>query len=254
MWRQIAIATAGFLLVACSGSEKPAVRHNDPVTAMKAPASPRRYLIAEYGDSTTYGSQTIDGKFRYTDRPEPVVLQELLRQQFGDRITVEKHAVGGTEAAQIYRGEGGYPWPWKREMEISHADIVTINYGLNDSFFNARPQHGVPNTDAVEYANILIAMVNEARAAGKCVVLYTPNPTRWQPAPGNIYGYVEAVKIIGRTMNVPVVDKFYGFQTLNDWRSLISDDGVHPTDAGYRAAAKMQAPAIADVISSLDQM
>ncbi len=252
---RIVIGILSLIFSGCNGNDHQVVTSPErTASAADQNAAPaRQYLIAEYGDSTTYGSQTVNGKFRYTDRPEPVVLQELLRQRFGNRITVEKHAVGGTEAAQIYRGEAGYPWPWKREMEISRADIVTINYGLNDSFFNAKPKAGVPNTDAAEYARILTAMVNEARATGKHVVLYTPNPTRWQPSCGNIYAYVEAVKSIGDRMGVPVVDKFYGFQARANWRALLSDDGVHPTDEGYRVAAEMQMPVIAGIIQSLDR-
>lgn len=247
-------AVSAFLFLgACGGGGGTGPASQNSAASKPAPAqtTSKKILIEEYGDSTTYGTQTVNGTVRYTAKSEPVMLQALLREQFGDRVTVQKIAIGGTEAAQIYQGLGGYGSTWKEMMAVSQADIVTINYGLNDSFYNAKPTDGIPNTSAVEYAGIIKQMVLDARAVGKQVVLYEPNPTIWQPAPGNIYGYVYCLREVAAELNVPIVSKFDYIQSLPAWRSLISEDGVHPNDEGYRIIAQQESPVVGAVVASL---
>lgn len=250
MIRTLAVSAALLSLAACGGGGggEPASQSS---AAKPVPTVAKQVLIEEYGDSTTYGTQTVNGVQQYTANSEPVQLQAMLREQFGDRVTVVKHAIGGTEAAQIYEGLGGYGATWKQFMAVSKADIVTINYALNDSFYNAKPADGIPNTDAVQYMGIIAQMVRDARAAGKQVVLYEPNPTIWQPAPGNIYGYVACLRAVAAELNVPIVSKFDYIQSLPAWRSLLSEDGVHPTDEGYRVIAQQEAPIVSAVVAGL---
>lgn len=252
MKRAFAVSALLMALSACGGggSVEPA-QSSAAIKPTQPQKTQKTVLIEEYGDSTTYGTQTINGVMRYTDNSEPVDLQSMLQEQFGSRVTVVKHAIGGTEAAQLAQGLGGYGNTFKEFMSVSKADIVTINYALNDSFYNAKPADGVPDTDAVQYMGIIAQMVRDARAAGKQVVLYEPNPTIWQPAPGNIYGYVACLREVAAELNVPIVSKFDYIQSLPAWRSLLSEDGVHPTDEGYRIIAQQEAPVVGAVVASL---
>ncbi|CAM2162932.1 hypothetical protein PSAC2689_110118 [Paraburkholderia sacchari] len=129
---------------------------------------------------------------------------------------------------------------------------MTVNFALNDQFYHTQPVAGQPNVDPIQYMEIISKMVSEARAAGKQVVLYEPNPTKWQPAPGDLGSYVHALRQVAQQYNVPIVAKFDYLQTLPDWKTtLLSEDGVHPTDAGYEAIAEQEAKTLAPIVQSL---
>jgi lysophospholipase L1-like esterase len=52
-------------------------------------------------------------------------------------------------------------------------------------------------------------------------------------------------------MHVPIVDKFYGIQQIREWQALLSEDGVHPTDSGYRVIAQQEAPVVSKLVSAI---
>ncbi|WP_433705167.1 SGNH/GDSL hydrolase family protein [Paraburkholderia sacchari] len=71
-------------------------------------------------------------------------------------------------------------------------------------------------------------------------------------APGDLASDVHALRQVAQQYNVPIVAKFDYLQTLPDWKTtLLSEDGVHPTDAGYEAIAEQEAKMLAPIVQSL---
>lgn len=177
-------------------------------SASSAPAKPVRIQL--FGDSTQWG---YDGK---TERPVPqppaAVLQSAMDARFGaGAVIVTERAVPGTTSGQLLAGTDGRNRPWPREVD---ADIIVVNHALNDS------NEHVP-----------LATYERQLAALHPTVFETPNAITvdW-PAPP----YVATMRKVAARQHAPVADVDAWMRARPDWKSLLSEDGLHPTQAGYR--------------------
>ncbi|KVP40824.1 SGNH/GDSL hydrolase family protein [Burkholderia ubonensis] len=252
MKTNVAALVAGIALVcalsACGGGGDGATA---PIAAKQpTPAPAKTILIEEYGDSTTHGLQIFSGVASVTPNSEPAILQQLLQQQFGPSVTVANEGIDGTAAAQLLNGTDKKHAPWDQQMAASKADIVTLNFMRNDSFYNSVPQPGLPQTSPEEYGRIFTQLVQIARAHGKQVVLYEPNPVAFPEGNAAMLKYLEQLKKVVIEQQVPVVFNWEYSQGLADYPSLLSD-GVHPADALYRHNAEWAAQVLAPMVQSL---
>jgi len=238
----------GVVVIACSacgggggGSTAPA-----PVVA-KAPNS---VLIAEYGDSTTAGWQVNNGVGANTSASEPVELQSYLQAQFGTTVTVSNQGVGGTEASQLLNGTDGTHGAWFNEIAASKAQIVTFNFSLNDAFFSVTQRDGTINESVDQYKGYMVALIEGAKSAGKKVVVYTPNPTCEAVRVPILPQYVDALKAVAASENVPIVDNYGIISAMPNWQAMLSDC-LHPNDALYAIKAKNEADVLAPIVKSL---
>ena len=232
-------------LCACGGgggspAEAPAVQQ--PVV--------KSVLIEAYGDSTTQGFQTVNGAGVLTPNSEPAALQKLLQAQFGPSVTVSNQGVSGTEASQLLNGTDGVHGSWLNQMASSKADIVTINFELNDAFFSKVPTPGAIPESPSDYASYMTQLVQVAKAAGKHVILFEPNPTieplRVSLAPS----YLVALQSVADAQNVPLVPEYDAILSTPNWQSMLTDE-VHPNDALYAIKAQLEFPTISTVVASL---
>ena len=186
-------------------------------------------LIEAYGDSTTLGISCIDG--HCGPRPDNAVsyLQEALRQKYGARVTVTNLGVGGTMASQLRDGtEHGRGAPWKDRLAASNAQIVTINYGINEVMHNQSPeQFYAAETD----------LVKTAQALGKLPVLQTSNPMPDGRLNTRLAAMADMTRRVAAEQQVPLVDQYAAISALPDWRSQMSD-GAHPKAELYRVKAQ----------------
>ncbi|MCA8264786.1 SGNH/GDSL hydrolase family protein [Burkholderia vietnamiensis] len=252
MKTNLAALVAGMALVcalsACGGGGDGGTAPT--VAKQPTPAPTKTVLIEEYGDSTTHGLQIFNGVASVTPNSEPAVLQQLLQQQFGAAVTVSNEGVDGAEAAQLLNGTDKKHAPWDQQMAASKADIVTLNFMRNDSFYNSVPQAGLPQESPEEYGRILTQLVQVARAHGKQVVLYEPNPVAFPEGNVAMLAYLDQLKKVVVAQQVPVVFNWEYSQGLADYPSLLSD-GVHPVDALYRYNAEWAAQVVAPMVQSL---
>ena len=189
-----------------------------------APAKPVRIQL--FGDSTQWG---YDGK---TDQPvaQPpaAVLQSAMDARFGrGAVLVSERAVPGTTSAQLLNGTDGRNRPWPREVD---ADIVVVNHALNDS-----------------HENVPLATYERQLAALHPTVFETPNAITidW-PAPP----YVAAMRKVAAAQHAPVADVDAWMRAQPNWKSLLSGDGLHPTQAGYREIVlKVLMPTLEPLVS-----
>ena len=163
-----------------------------------------------YGDSTTVG-------WDFEGKGEPYTLQTLVPKH----VTVVNEGVNGMSAVNLLNGTDGKHLPWLQQMANSRADLVTINFGMND----------VITTPLQDYATYMRQLVDIARQAGKVVVLQQPNPTCATPRL-NLVQYVRQLDQIAQEKGVPMVRQFDLLLAMPDWQSLMSDC-IHPDKDKY---------------------
>lgn len=159
------------LLTACGGGGSdiaPAPAAPAPV-APAPPPPPVPVLVAAFGDST----QGEQGSPHAASRPE---------------FTVENRGIGATTTAHRLVD-------WPETLRNTPAKIVTLKYGINE--------YRLPGNDKLAlFRSNLRALVEQAQAAGKRVILEVPHPVGDPPTPlmqelaFDVYAYEDRRKAI----------------------------------------------------------
>lgn len=221
MRHSLAILIVG-TLTACGGGEAPDSRPDPayPIQA-SAPAStctPRVVTVALPGDSTQFG---VDGNTGGPALHNPgAELQTMMDLEFGvGAVVVTDVGVPGTVAAQVPQ---------------VHADVVVVNYGINDM----REPGQTPEKFAIELG----------RSGATLIETQLPIVDRTWPEAA----YVGAAKGVG----LPVADVNAYVLSLPNWQSHYPDTaagaGVHPDDSLYELVVdNVLAPAVAAQVAPL---
>jgi predicted GH43/DUF377 family glycosyl hydrolase/lysophospholipase L1-like esterase len=239
MARGIIASFLGMLVVACSGcgggggSTQTSVKAQDTV------------LIEEYGDSTTVGCTFTRGAaasdacpvadYAIASTTEPAALQAALQQQFGSRVTVVAKGAAGTQLGHLLNSGHGITLTWAQQMAQSSAQIVALNFGINDS----ETQAG--------FADLLSQAVQTAQKAGKRVVIMTPNPISTHHN-DDLAGYRMAAFQVAQEYGATVVDNWSQLSQVPIWGQHLPD-GMHPDATMYQWKANNAAPIIAQLVN-----
>jgi lysophospholipase L1-like esterase len=191
-------------------------------------------LVEAYGDSTTLGIACSDGRCGPQAQNAVSYLQDDLQAKHGDRVRVTNYGVGGTTATQLRDGTGnrragpGAGLPWQERLAASSAQIVLINYGINEVMQNQTPE---------QFYAAETTLVKTARALGKEPVLQTSNPMPDNRLNARLAAMVAMTRRVAAEQQVPLVDQFAYISSLPDWKTLMSD-GAHPKPDLYRLKAE----------------
>jgi acyl-CoA thioesterase I len=193
-----------------------------------AAAAQQEVLIEAYGDSTTLGISCIDGHCGARSQNAVTYLQDALQSAYGWRVSVVNYGVGGTMASQLRDGtERGRGTPWKTRLAASRAQIVTINYGINEVMRGQTPE---------QFYAAESDLVATARSLGKQVVLETSNPMPDGRLNARLAAMASMTRRVAVEQHVLLVDQFAYISALPDWKSMMSD-GAHPKPELYRIKA-----------------
>ena len=196
------------------------------------PAS--QVLVDAYGDSTTLGITCSEGHCGPQPQNAVSYLQDELQARYGQKVHVTNYGVGGTMASQLRDGTGNRRagptagLPWQERLAASSAQIVLINYGINEVMQNQTPE--------LFYA-AETTLVKTARALGKEPVLQTSNPMPDNHLNARLAAMVAMTRRVAAEQQVPLVDQFAYVSNLPDWKTLMSD-GAHPKPGLYRLKAE----------------
>ena len=196
------------------------------------PAS--QVLVDAYGDSTTLGITCSEGHCGPQPQNAVSYLQDELQARYGQKVRVTNYGVGGTMASQLRDGTGNRRagptagLPWQERLAASSAQIVLINYGINEVMQNQTPE--------LFYA-AETTLVKTARALGKEPVLQTSNPMPDNHLNARLAAMVAMTRRVAAEQQVPLVDQFAYVSNLPDWKTLMSD-GAHPKPGLYRLKAE----------------
>ncbi len=239
--RRIVLAIA--LTLAASGNGCGG-RPSAPFVSLQ-PARPP--VVEAYGDSTMYGMVLVlsDDSYEQSKTNPPAVAQQLLRDNINTVARVKNEAVIGTTSVQLLAGNDGAHQAWPSTMASSPATIVVINHAIND----------VLNTPPDKYRQTLVSLIQEAKRAGKTVVMDTPNPvvdggrlSRLVDS-ARLAQYAQIMRDVAAEQGATVCDEDKAIRDagLNDLAHL--PDGVHPNDLLYEFKGKTLAGCLSPLVS-----
>ena len=206
--------------------------------------------VVAFGDSFT--SQRRDAR-----TPWPTRLDALLEARYPDlRVEVENAGRPGDTSGSALRRLG-------RDVLSRDADVVVIQFGVNDSVIDIPRGEDFPAVAPGAYRSNLIDMITTVRGAGADVILLQPSATMWTEALRASHGsypygvddpwgfdrmvesYAEVARRTAGSQRVPLVavhdaDRARGAEATSAWRT----DGWHPTDE----ASAFQAQAVFEVL------
>lgn len=198
-----------------------------------------------FGDSTMWGSTSLNSTVQNTVNP-PAILQRTLDLLYGTgRVVVQNMAKPGTALFSMLAGTDGSGKTFEQRVIEGGADVIYCNHAQNDcnSFLRTVEQ----------YRADLVTMVNIVRKYNKVPVLVTPNLTVvldgiTEAACRRLPAFVDAMRMVAEQMGVDLVDNYYytvKASRYSRWYDIVPD-GVHPgTDIYYMCGSNLAIPLIA---------
>lgn len=189
--------------------------------------------VACCGDSITQGWASTD----LGSRSYPAQLQTLLD---GTKYDVRNFGSGGLTAMKDYGDLVGSYWSYQNYYADSknfQPDVVILMLGTNDAVVK---EDGTYRTDLdAQYRADLKALVESFQGLDSKPTVYLCTPmTAFDDAhPARVQGIVvPAVKDVATATGATLVD--VNAHTVNYKADGLTDDGIHPNDAGYLDMAK----------------
>jgi lysophospholipase L1-like esterase len=187
------------------------------------PEQKSNLVIEYYGASSVWGAQS-GNTGNQVAITEPKAFQAAL-PAYTPYTTIINRGISGATARDWLNGSAnlGISIPWTTQMAQSKASIVIMQIGINDM-----------NTYSLdEYIRNLTALVQQARAAGKAIILETPGPAD----NGALVPFAQGMIDVATRLNVPLIDQYtywnaYMAADHVAIRTLVPD-GTHPSDAWY---------------------
>jgi acyl-CoA thioesterase I len=162
----------------------------------------------------------------------PAKLEQELEKRTGADFDVKNAGVGGELAAKTLER-------LKSALKSGWARLVIWQVGTNDA---------IVGVDENRFRATVDAGIAAARAAGVPLMLIGPQFTLKSPDLARYERFVKIVDDIGVADRVPVLSRYammkrWGVKALS---VLLSGDGLHMSDLGYRCLAHALAEAIED--------
>jgi lysophospholipase L1-like esterase len=220
---KIAVATLALIGTAMASSQS--VRLTSQVLLPRveqAVESGRPLRIVAFGSSSTWGTGASSRQRTY-----PADLEADLDLSLpSDRAAVENAGIGGEDADDMTRR---IP-----RVIAERPDLVIWQTGTNDPLRRVPLERFVAETEAG---------VRSFKASGIDVMLMEPQYCPRLMGSRGWERYMEAVRLIGRETDTPVVRRYDLMTTwmregLVTQSRLLSPDGLHMADAGYALLAK----------------
>ncbi len=204
---------------------KPALDANGATFAIPKGGASRPLDILAIGSSSTEGIGASTPANAY-----PARLEDELAHEDGIAADVRNAGVGGELAAKtLQRLQNALKSGWARLViwQVGTNDAIV---GVDEALFRATVEKGVA----------------AARAAGVPLLLVDPQFTPKSPDEGRYERFVAIVDEIGARDHVPVLSRFAMMKRrgAKGARALLSGDGLHMNDLGYRCLAHALAEAI----------
>ncbi|NPT59121.1 hypothetical protein GNZ13_32320 [Paraburkholderia sp. 5N] len=181
--------------------------------------------------------------YTFNPQSEPADTQAILQAQFGDAITLDNRAEGGSASTllNMMAGVDGGGAPFAQRIQSSKAQIVLDAHAVNDDL----------SQSLGPYSDALVAWVQAVRVAGKIAVLEEPGPVCDNSRP-YLANYVSAMDNIAAQYSVPLVKQYDYLQTIPNLCSHYTA-GIFPDNAIFQIKAQREAAILAPLTRQLIQ-
>ena len=180
-----------------------------------------------FGDSITEGEIGAVSRFRIVDptKAYPTLLQQMLAARYtAQTVTVTNEGEGGESATDAVGR-------LQNLLATRHPQVVILSEGTND--LNGGSSHIYPAADAME------DMARRIVESGAVAIVGTVPPMRAgfpkAGCPDCVVPYNARVVTLATRRGARIVDIYRVLKA--HITTLIGDDGIHPTAAGYEAMA-----------------
>lgn len=190
-----------------------------PARAISKLTSGEPLTITAFGDSLTYGWMVSKGYLDYLD--------EMIRSRYPEsRVEILNRGVPGDTALDGYSR-------LKRDVARDGADLVLVQFGLNDAYTGFSPDEFESNLERIITA--LKSSFNPEIALLTSVYIKMPEYRR-------VLEYYDRITGLAERYALPAaqVHKYWEARVAGgaDFYKLVQGDGVHPTEEGYRLFAE----------------
>jgi len=187
--------------------------------------------ILAIGSSSTEGVGASSPANAYPER-----LEDELSKGSGIPADVKNAGVGGELAVTTLRR-------LKAALKNRWAELVIWQVGTNDALVGV---------DEALFRSTVESGVAAAKAAGVPLLLVDPQLVPKPPDEARYERFVSIVDEIGAHDHIPVLSRFAMMKQwgLKSARSLLSGDGLHMNDFGYRCLAHAIAAAIEQAVAA----
>jgi hypothetical protein len=187
--------------------------------------------VIALGDSTTFGYNA--GNQLDTN------MVSSAQTALGNNYTIDNFGVNSTTVGDLLTGENGTGSNWVNTL-ASDAGVVVLNYGMNEAY---------RGEDPATFAANLTKAVNDLKAAGKTVILQTPNIATGYDWAGNVSAYADVIRNVASATGSAIDDKYATTSGMGDIFDSATGDTIHPSSTAYAALGEN----LANVISGLNK-
>jgi lysophospholipase L1-like esterase len=187
--------------------------------------------VIALGDSTTFGYNA--GNQLDTN------MVSSAQSALGNNYTIDNFGVNSTTVGDLLTGENGTGSNWVNTL-ASDAGVVVLNYGMNEAY---------RGEDPATFAANLTKAVNDLKAAGKTVILQTPNIATGYDWAANVPAYADVIRNVASATGSALDDKYATTSGMGDIFDPATGDTIHPSSTAYAALGGN----LANVISGLNK-
>lgn len=199
-------------------------------------------VIEWYGDSTTAGLTFESGQYKRIYLTEPRIVQDMLNKKLGrGTVVIKNRGADGTTADQLINGTGNYRKNFSTQVNSGGANIVVINFGINDAY--------TPAHTAEKFGNELAELIRISKDAGKTTVIETPNPID-NMHNESLWAYQNQAAVTSAKLGVPIISQWGEMMKNPEWKSLLGDK-IHPTRAGYSLKSEVSFSVIEPIVEAM---
>lgn len=170
--------------------------------------------VIALGDSTTWGYNA--GNQLGTN------MVSSAQNTLGKDYTIQNMGVNSTTVGDLLSNAGGNN-NWANTL-ASDAGVVVLNYGLNEASRGEDP--------ATFEANLTKA-VNDLKAAGKAVVLQTPNVVSGVDWGNKVGSYADVIRNVAQKTGSALDDKYATTSKMENIFDTTTGDTIHPNADTY---------------------
>ena len=190
-----------------------------PVKAINKMSSGEPLKITAFGDSLTYGWMVSRGYLDY--------LGEMINERYpGCRVDILNRGVPGDTALDGFSR-------LKRDVLRDRADLVLVQFGLNDAYTGFSPD---------EFESNLERIISELKSSFDPEIVLLTSVYIKMPEYRLVLQYYDRIERLAEKYKLSLVKVHRYWEDRvgagTDFYKLVQADGVHPTEEGYRLFAE----------------